>query len=280
MNDVPQTEPVRVLQDGDDVSIEVTVAAPVATVWEHLRDPALIARWHGWDDPGLDEEIALIYGHGAREGDRPYVLETKGGAAPGSFEHGDRFDLREDDAGTVVRITRGPKGIDPDWDAMYDDITQGWVSFLAQLRFAVERQRGHGRRTVFLASGPSAAGARELLGLDGLAVGDPAVIAEPPVSGTTWFRTEHQTGVTAEAYGPGLVVAADSPSASMVIVSTFGLDDAAFAEVERTWRTWWAADTSRPRPTGVLDLGRCTPSPSGLLLPRPSSSSCPPRPSG
>ena len=39
----------------------------------------------------------------------------------------------------------------------------------------------------------------------------------------------------------GLVVAADSPSASMVIVSTFGLDDTAFAEVERTWRTWWAA---------------------------------------
>jgi hypothetical protein len=27
----------------------------------------------------------------------------------------------------------------------------------------------------------------------------------------------------------------------MVVVSTYGLDDAAFAAVEDRWRTWWAA---------------------------------------
>jgi maltooligosyltrehalose trehalohydrolase len=251
VTDAPRTDPVRVEQDGDDVTIEVTVAAPVATVWTHLRDPRLISRWHGWDDPGLDEEIDIIYGHGAREADEPYVLETKGGAAPGSFEHGDRFDLREEGGGTVVRITRGPKGIDPDWDAMYDDITQGWVSFLAQLRFVVERHGDLPRRTVFLASGPAPAAARELLGLEGAQVGQPVEVADPAVRGTTWFGTANQAGLVVDAYGPGLVVAYDKPAQeprpgavvdqSMVIVSTFGLDDDAFAEVESTWQRWWAA---------------------------------------
>jgi len=65
VNDAPSTEPVRLREDGDAVTIEVTVAAPVATVWEHLRDPGLIGRWHGWDyeeDGGLAGEIDLIYG--------------------------------------------------------------------------------------------------------------------------------------------------------------------------------------------------------------------------
>lgn len=256
MSDAPRTDPVRVHQDGDDVTIEVTVAAPVATVWPHLRDPELIGRWHGWDYSGLDEEIALIYGHGAREADEPYVLETKGGAAPGSFEHGDRFDLREQGGATVVRITRGPKGVDADWDAVYDDITQGWVSFLAQLRFVVEQHGDVPRRTVFLASGPTAAGARELLGLRDAEVGEACVVAEPALAGTTWFRTEHQTGLAVDAYGPGLVVALDKPAdepapgaaveASMVIVSTYGLGDVAFADVERTWQQWWQQHHDSP----------------------------------
>lgn len=241
MSDVPDTESVRLHEEGDHVTIEVTVAAPVATVWEHLRDPALIARWHGWDYPGLDEEIGLIYGHGAREGQQPYVLETKGGAAPGSFEHGDRFDLREEGGGTVVRITRGPKGADPEWDAMYDDITEGWTSFLAQLRFAVERQHGRDRRTVFLAGGPAPQAVRDLLA------------TAPQAGGTQWFRTDHQTGLVVDAYGPGLVVAMDKPAASgveasMVIVSTFGLDAPAFAEIERSWTRWWAEHRPEPEP--------------------------------
>ncbi|WP_240963057.1 hypothetical protein [Antrihabitans stalactiti] len=34
------------------------------------------------------------------------------------------------DAGTVVRITRAPKGTKPEWDDFYDDITEGWIKFL------------------------------------------------------------------------------------------------------------------------------------------------------
>ena len=248
MNDQPSSPdltPVRLRTSDSGVVIEVTVGAPIETVWKHLRDPELIARWHGWEYDGLDQEIDVIYAEGAREGATPYVLETRGGAAPGSFEQGDRFDLREEDGATVVRITRGPKGSDPDWDAMYDDITQGWVSFLAQLRFAVERAPAAVRRTVFVSSGPGDA-VRGLLGVAGLAVGE-AYDAPPLGAGHVWFRTDDQTGLTVEAYGPGVVVLADKPGqapgraeASMAIVSTYGLDDHVFAEVQDAWERWWA----------------------------------------
>jgi hypothetical protein len=253
VNDRPLPESVSVHDEEGRPVIEVTVAAPVATVWEHLRDPALISRWHGWDYDELDEEIDLIYGSGAREADEPYVLETKGGSAPGSFEQGDRFELVASGDSTVVRITRGPRGTDPDWDAMYDDITQGWVSFLAQLRFVVEAHDDAPRRTVFLhaAGGPSA---RELLDLAGRDAGE-AWSARPSseleLDGRTFFRTGAQTGATVDAYGPGLVVAADKAGPdgawdSMVIVSTFGLDDATFDEVETAWRRWWVDTHPEP----------------------------------
>ena len=132
MNDPnPSTAPVRVVESESGVVIEVTIAAPVATVWPHLRDSELIGRWHGWDDVTLADEIDFIYQQQMREGEQPYTLETRGGPAPGSFDLGDRFDLRESGAATIVRITRAPKGSGGEWDAMYDDITQGWISFLA-----------------------------------------------------------------------------------------------------------------------------------------------------
>lgn len=264
MNDQPprpDLAPVHLQTSDSGVVIEVTVGAPIDTVWKHLRDPELIARWHGWDYDGLEQEIDVIYAEGARESETPYVLETRGGPAPGSFELGDRFDLREKDGATVVRITRGPTGTDPDWDAMYDDITQGWVSFLAQLRFAVERAPTAVRRTVFLSSGPGPA-VRELLGVSGLATGDPYAVTAAgglTLEGHVWFDTDDQAGLTVATYGPGVVVLADMPGAdpgragsSMAIVSTYGLDQDAFSRVQGAWERWWAEhhqlDRQDPQP--------------------------------
>lgn len=47
------------------VSVELEVAATHDRVWEVITDPAEIERWHGWEYPGLDEEIAEIFGTGA-----------------------------------------------------------------------------------------------------------------------------------------------------------------------------------------------------------------------
>ncbi|WP_344801862.1 SRPBCC family protein [Microlunatus ginsengisoli] len=236
----PTVSAVRVVADQDRPVIEVTVASPIDVVWPHLRDPELIRRWHGWEDPSLDAEIDFIYRQHSEADDEAHVIRSKGWPEPGAEDLGDRFDVTA--AGpeeTVVRITRGPRGVNADWDAMYDDITEGWISFLAQLKFAVERHRGVDRRTVFR-SWSGEPGPR----IQDLWAADPA----PPASGATWLDTDGQLGFVVDAYGPGLVVLADKPGpepgtavSSMAIVSTYGLGESEQAEVESAWAAWWSA---------------------------------------
>jgi hypothetical protein len=52
--------------------------------------------------------------------------------------------------------------------------------------------------------------------------------------------------MTVDAYGPGLIALHAKPPAKrpphgggMAIVTGYGLDDDAFAALERRWRTWW-----------------------------------------
>ncbi len=116
---------------------ELTLPAQPDQVWRHLREPALISRWFGWEYDGLDDEITQIYS--TAEAD-PEALTLKLG-------NGDRFSLREQDGKTVVRIDRPAKSADDDW---YDDITEGWTTFLQLLRFAVEHHGLAERKTIYL----------------------------------------------------------------------------------------------------------------------------------
>lgn len=120
--------------------IEVTIAAPVGAVWASLRDPALIRRWHGWHYEGLDDEVALIFGTEGADDDA-HVLQANAG---------DRFEVEAVEGGSRVRITRAAFVPGDEWSAYYDDITDGWVSFLNQLRFMHEQHPDAERRTVFL----------------------------------------------------------------------------------------------------------------------------------
>lgn len=195
--------------------IEVAVAAPVDTVWEALRDKEKIRRWHGWDYDGLDAEVDHIYLTDVVEDGRTLAL---GG--------GDRFSLTPSGSGTLVTLDRAPRGGNPELDAYYDAITEGWTTFLQQLRFALERQPGAARRT---------------LQFDGdfpdLAVADARYTADlvgEQVSGEVWFRSANQVGVTVDSWGEGLLVVVGEPS-PMVVLSTYGLDEAAFADLETRW---------------------------------------------
>ena len=219
--------------------IEVTIAAPVDTVWQALRDKETIRHWHGWDYDGLDAEIDLIYFTDGRADDGARTLDVQGG---------DLIRVEADGDGARVTLTRAPRGSNPDWDAYYTDITEGWITFLHQLKFAVERRPGAARCTLFFAgSNESGLDAAAELGLPEGPTVEATLVGEP-VKGEVWFRSAHQTGITVDAWGDGLLVVssiapgADKPDgAAMAVLSTYGLDDARLAEIKARWTPWWTA---------------------------------------
>jgi hypothetical protein len=230
----------------EQTRVEVTVAASPEEVWRALRDPELIRRWHGWHMPdgGLDEEVRVIYQTGVTEDPDGFVLEVSGG---------DRFSLHPTDGDTVVRVTRAPRGADPDWEAYYDDITEGWRTFLEQLRFAVERHALAPRRTLMLEGRLADAGSLvEALGLSDVAALAPgsryrAAVTGEELTGEVWARSARQLALTVDGFGDGLLVLAEQPvtehrpeGGALLVLTTYGLDDAGFERMRVHWSRWWA----------------------------------------
>jgi uncharacterized protein YndB with AHSA1/START domain len=218
--------------------VEVTIAAPIDQVWRALREPELIRRWHGWDDPALDAEVDFIYRQHFTESEAEHTLSVQGG---------DTFTLHDAGSGrTLVRMVRAPRGVNPEWDAYYDDVNEGWITFMHQLRFFLERHPGVDRRTVFLAGAVGEAGTpTTALGLEAVASADPgsrysADLVGEPVSGQVWFRSANQVGLTVDGWGDGLLVTGlTRASQAMAVLSTYGLDDAAFEALQKRWQAWW-----------------------------------------
>jgi uncharacterized protein YndB with AHSA1/START domain len=138
----------------DPVIVEIEIAAPVEEVWRALRDPAEIRRWFGWEYEGFEEEIRYIFEEASTADDDAHVLD----GGPGG-----RIALEARGDGTVVRVTR------PSPEDGYDEVNEGWLTFIQQLRFYLERHPGQERRTLHV-----------------------------PASGEEWFRSEHQIGTVRE----------------------------------------------------------------------------------
>jgi uncharacterized protein YndB with AHSA1/START domain len=228
------------MSDDTRPRIEVTIAAPADAVWDALRNRDKIRHWHGWDDPGLESEIEQIYFTETVEDAAERALKLSGG---------DEIRLEPDGSNTRITLTRAARGDNPDWDAYYGQITEGWITFLHQLRFAVERRPGAARRTLFYTGGnENAVDLAAALGLTDIGTGASFDLLGENVRGEPFFRSEHQLGVTVDAWGAGLLIVssanptADQPKgAAMAVLSTYGLDDARLAELDSRWRPWWTA---------------------------------------
>ncbi|MFE3292174.1 SRPBCC domain-containing protein [Rhodococcus sp. NPDC059234] len=227
--------------------LEITVAAPAQRVWHALRDPALIRRWHGWeydDDQGLDEEIRQIFVDGVAEDAAAMSLTLQGG---------DIFTVVPDSEGTVVRIVRSAKGSNPEWDDWYEDVTEGWTTFLQQLKFGLERHDLAERRTLYLDGPVGGTTVMELFGVAAI-TGAPGsaytalVSTGDAFSGTVWFRSPKQLGLTVDQLGPGLLVLATQPDSpqrpgggAQMILSAYGRGAEEFAALADRWTSWWNA---------------------------------------
>jgi hypothetical protein len=229
----------------EKVIIELVIAAPIDTVWRALRDPAEIARWFGWNSANLAEEITYIFETHATAVDAEHRL-TFGG-------FNDVFTLTRQGDATLVRVVRAaPAGTD--WDGIYDEVVEGWRTFVQQLRFVLERHREDTRRALYLSGRTLEHGPRPpaALGLDALAAvgeGQTYALAAAPgdsLAGTVWFRSAHQIGLTVDGMGDGLLITHNRPptpasphGGGMVVLSTYGLDDAAFDALRARWTSWW-----------------------------------------
>lgn len=228
------------MNDDNRPRIEVTIAASTDAVWDALRDKDKIRHWLGWDYDGLDGEIDLIFFTETVEDASAHTLTLHGR---------DEITLEPHSEGTRITLTRAPRGDNPDWDAYYGDVTEGWITFLHQLKFAVERQPGAVRRTLsFLGGNENAVHLIDALDLEDITAGTPfrmSLLGED-VTGGMCYRSEHQLGITIDAWGGGLlVVSSVDPSpgrpkgAAMAILSTYNLDDAHLADLDSRWRPWW-----------------------------------------
>ena len=226
----------------DHVLVEVTVPAPAGAVWAALRDPQKIKDWFGWETDGLKDEIDFIFiTHASADEERRIV----------SFVGvNDRYEVEATGGATsLVRVVRSaPAG---EWSDVFDGMIEGWISFTWQLAFAFARHPGQTRRTLSF-SGPPREDqlARSLLGLDAApAAGEPWSMPLGPdaaASGQVWFTARHQIGVTVDAWGDGLLVVVDQPPSekrprgtTMLTLTTYGLDDAALADLQARWQAWW-----------------------------------------
>lgn len=245
--------------------LSVTVGATPEEVWRSLRDPERIGRWFGWEYPGLEDEIALIFHGRVPEGvELPEGLDTaievdEEGRTLRSGAH--RIEVVAGDTGAVVRVTRVIDVGDDGWEVFHteiDHIEEGWITFFQTLAFAAAHHPDEPRRTVSgmgLLPGTDPWATLGLPPLGQLVPGQPytATLATGDVlAGTVWFRSAHQVGLTVTGWGDGLLVAAAMPGGTeeatpaMAIASTYGLADDALATLAERWAAWWAATAVTP----------------------------------
>ena len=238
------------------VVVDVTIAAPIERVWQALRDPALIAQWFGWDYATLAAEIDGYFVGGAAEVEPGRRLDLGG----------DVFELEVAGSGTRVRLVRAEPPASDTWDGVYDDVDEGWITFLAQLAFWLEAQHGADRtasprRTIYLAGhreqadGPTLAAAAGLSGVAGLAVGEryaTTAVTGEALAGVVRFRTAHQVGLSVDAWGPGMLVLAGRPGSpksphggGFALLTTFGLGEAQLKTLSDAWPAAWRTAFTR-----------------------------------
>lgn len=241
--------------DDRQIVVDIPIAAPIGRVWAALREPALVETWFGWEAPSLRDEIQFIFFDSAHAVPERHLIEF------GEWEGvRDAIELTEEGRGTRLRVVRSG-GMPIDWDGVYEDISQGWITFFQQLRLALELHPGTKRRTIYLsgAARPGVGDPNTALGLgipSDYRPGEAFAMALAPgdqISGRVWYTTHFQTALMVEEWGRGLLVVSDmgkSPKrphgGGSVLITTYGLGAAAFDALEGRWRSWWGArfDTS------------------------------------
>jgi hypothetical protein len=192
--------------------VEVTVDAPRDVVWRELTESERIRHWFGWEYEGLDDEIKVIFEEHATLLPPDRIEMPMDGL----------IELEERGPQTPIRVTK-PGDLDAlEWKDVYGDIEEGWITFLHQLRHRIARHPNSTRRTIF----------RRRKG------------TLPELPGEPWHESRYQRG--ADVDGELLIVFAKPAGDATLLVTTYDLDDEAFAAAEARWEAWWAGVAPSP----------------------------------
>jgi hypothetical protein len=177
--------------------IEVTVGAPRDVVWRAISEPERIRHWFGWEYDGLEDEIQHIF------------VDHATLVAPERIDLGDHaIELEDLGDRTLIRVIK--PGDAEGWDGVYGDIEEGWITFFNQLRHRLERHPDSQRRMIVRKASSF-----------------PELVGEP------WHASEFQRGVDAD--GELAIVFGKPGGEQMLLVTTYDLDDDAFAAAEARW---------------------------------------------
>lgn len=229
---------------------EVTLEAPADEAWRALKEPSLIREWFGYygadysswgmdDLQTLDDEIKAVFEDEAVYDDENRRITWQGG---------DEFVLTpqgEESLLEVFMVRPAPQS-EMDWKKVYDPICEGWISFVQQLRFFLNRHRNDERSTIFMTglSAPVAYGNLQLQELADVEAGSKYVLRAPigdHLTGEVWYKTYYQIGLTVDAFGDGLLIVSatppneDLPEGGAELVITTFLDDSNFDELQQRW---------------------------------------------
>lgn len=229
--------------------VEIDVPADLDTTWDHLREPALVRRWYGWDGPDQDERVRQFV-EAARTG-------GVGEARVLSWRHGRgvHVTLTPHGPATLVVVTRPPA--EAEFGEAYDEVDEDWIQRRARAAVRPGRAPRPGeahlvgprpgrRRPPAPAAGPDRA-ARCARHPDRRARGHPAAgrhhgrrHAGLPYRVLRRVAAARVRAIVPRGAAQTPPRGAQHPNGEVdAVLHTYGMDDETMAQVTRRWGGWW-----------------------------------------
>ncbi|HEX6258571.1 MAG TPA: hypothetical protein VFZ48_03765 [Candidatus Saccharimonadales bacterium] len=209
--------------------LSLTVKAPIDTVWNALRQRQKLAQWFGWNYEGLEAEINDIYFTNAREeGATDTVRRSL------AVNGDDTFILLAQGDNTELQLVRRPLDGTAE-DNYYDTITEGWISFVEQLRFMLECKPDDTRKTIVTNQQLDKSVILEQLGISDAHDGQvfDGSVEGIKLSGSVQFVTPQQIGLLVNGWGPGLLIIQFSEN--MQLLTAYEPEEETFRNLTKKW---------------------------------------------
>lgn len=211
--------------------ITAIIEASIEDVWKALREREKLARWFGWNYSGLEAEINEIYFTNVREEGVSDATRRRL-----AVNGGDTFILTAQDDKTALQLVRRPLDGTPE-DNYYETITEGWISFIEQLRFMLEHQPISTRRTIVAHRKLERDATWRALGLPDARQGQSFAgsLEGHDLSGSVQFVTPQQIGLLIKNCGPGLLIIQFGEN--MQLLTIYTSDTEFFNSLSNEWKS-------------------------------------------